>query len=353
MNVLYLLATLNIKTGTPKKILDLVGESSANSTVFTWTLGSSENAKLYRANGADVVQIDGGRNVFLVIYKLKRLIDAKNIDVVVCHYSYGEFIGSILKVLCQNIKIVVPFVGPFAPSRLKRIVLESFSYKKLDAVIYVSEYIKKEKLIQFPMLKNVESRVIYNGTDLPLEKYKIKSENFLTMSTTGSLIDWKNIDFLLPIIKDLKSKHHLDTRLYILGAGPMKSILQDKIAMLGLGNDVVLVGATDNVGGYLNASDIYLHPSLKEGFGVAVIEGMYCENCVITSDKGALPELTNNVSSFSIACDSTLWVDKIVELCGSDKLEVLKQHSKTYVESKFSTKLFSSKYDTFLDSLIK
>jgi glycosyltransferase involved in cell wall biosynthesis len=54
---------------------------------------------------------------------------------------------------------------------------------------------------------------------------------------------------------------------------------------------VIFTGYTRAVGEYLSALDIYVNPTLDEGFGIAVVEAMLSKLPVILSDRGAHPEL--------------------------------------------------------------
>lgn len=48
------------------------------------------------------------------------------------------------------------------------------------------------------------------------------------------------------------------------------------------------------MGDYLNAMDIYVNPTLDEGFGIAVVEAMLARIPVVLADAGAHPELIDD-----------------------------------------------------------
>lgn len=99
-------------------------------------------------------------------------------------------------------------------------------------------------------------------------------------------------------------------KIYIWGDGEEKENLQKQITRLGLDAKVKLKGFTKNIPGALSEIDYYIQPSLEEGFGITVAEGMYAGKPVIVTPAGALPELitdgetgviTKNVEPKSIA----------------------------------------------------
>jgi L-malate glycosyltransferase len=84
---------------------------------------------------------------------------------------------------------------------------------------------------------------------------------------------------------------HPSARLILIGDGPERPALESLARSLDLGNAVVFLGYTDRVGDYLSAMDLYVNPTLDEGFGIAVVEAMLARLPVVLADRGAHPEL--------------------------------------------------------------
>ena len=79
--------------------------------------------------------------------------------------------------------------------------------------------------------------------------------------------------------------------LIIAGEGPLRGALAAQIAQLGLGARVHLVGQLQDVAGFLSAIDVFVHPSLEEGMGQAVIEAMSAGCRVVATSAGGIPEV--------------------------------------------------------------
>ena len=79
--------------------------------------------------------------------------------------------------------------------------------------------------------------------------------------------------------------------LEIAGTGPEESALREQISDRGLEKQVRLHGWRENVRHLMQRWDIYVQPSVAEGFGIAVLEAMGVGLPVIASRTGGLPEL--------------------------------------------------------------
>lgn len=79
--------------------------------------------------------------------------------------------------------------------------------------------------------------------------------------------------------------------LIIAGDGPLRATLVAQVRALGLTGRVHLVGQLEDVAGLLAAIDIFIHPSLEEGMGQAVIEAMSAGCRVVATSAGGIPEV--------------------------------------------------------------
>lgn len=122
---------------------------------------------------------------------------------------------------------------------------------------------------------------INNGIDT--EKYnfdedirhKIRRDLSLSdkyvLINVGSLSDIKNQEFLIRLMPDLLKKNP-DTRLLLVGDGPIKNELENLCKDLNVKDQVIFLGNSDRVNELLMAADIFLFSSKREGLGIAAIE---------------------------------------------------------------------------------
>ena len=83
-----------------------------------------------------------------------------------------------------------------------------------------------------------------------------------------------------------------DFKIIICGSGSQKEELQEMIERFGLGEKVYLLGSVlySEIPRYLAAADIFIRPSLAEGFGNAFIEAMSAGVAVIGTPVGGIPD---------------------------------------------------------------
>ncbi|GAB1694488.1 glycosyltransferase [Krasilnikovia sp. M28-CT-15] len=83
----------------------------------------------------------------------------------------------------------------------------------------------------------------------------------------------KGIDMLLEAWA-LVGPQYPDWSLKIYGAGPDEAELREQARELGLDDNQILLGKTDNIDAALSAASIYALPSREEGFPIAIMEAM-------------------------------------------------------------------------------
>ncbi len=125
--------------------------------------------------------------------------------------------------------------------------------------------------------------------------------------------------------------------------------------MKNITNNISILGYQKNIGDLLNQAKIFVHPSHKEGFGIAVAEAMMAGKPIIVSNAGALPELIEDGKSGMVVdpFDATAWADSILKLIDDKNLaNDMALNAKQRAKEKFSVKQFVSEYEK-LYSILK
>ena len=140
----------------------------------------------------------------------------------------------------------------------------------------------------------------------------IKDE--IVLGHVGLLSEIKNQVFLLDVFEKLV-KNSSDYKLILIGDGPHESLLKETIKDYNLNNNVYMLGAINNVNEYLSAFDIFLMPSLFEGFPLTMLE---CQAnglpCIISDTITKEVDITNLVARLSLDAGFQAWIDKILDV---------------------------------------
>src|SRR5699024_8973667 len=104
-----------------------------------------------------------------------------------------------------------------------------------------------------------------------------------TIVTVGRLAEQKGQWHLIRALNKVK-KEIPDVKLIILGEGELEDYLKKLVNDYKLTENVHFLGFQKNPFKYITKSDMYVFPSLYEGFPNALAEGMVCGLPVISSD---------------------------------------------------------------------
>ena len=316
MNILYIMSSYNIYGGTPKKTLDLIKHSGNNSSLYVYHNIHNEFKGLFESAGANITEGFFGRNLFQHIDKLLKIIDTEDIQIVQTQFTMGEVLGYMIKYFRPHVKLIVAFVGPFVPRGVKK-PISKIIYQKVDAFVYISQYIQKEKTSQFPILANKKNVIIFNGTEKratnDIDVVTLNSPSFLDVARLG---DWKNANILIEAMNIIVHQQNKNVYLYLVGDGPERDPLTKKIHQYNLDKYIFLLGNQTNIGSLLEQCTAFVHPAYAEGFGIAVAEAMIAKKPVMVANAGALPELIENrVSGLVInPFDANAWAEGMVEI---------------------------------------
>jgi len=83
----------------------------------------------------------------------------------------------------------------------------------------------------------------------------------------------------------------MPSRLVLLGEGPERQKAEEQARDLGILDQLIFLGKTNEIERVLCMSDVFLLPSEKESFGLAALEAMAAKVPVLSTNTGGLPEV--------------------------------------------------------------
>ena len=113
---------------------------------------------------------------------------------------------------------------------------------------------------------------------------------------TGSLMPRKNIRRLIEAFRILKRKSYPHTLVIGGSVTSCPNDLREIITNENMQRDVLFTGyvTKEDLVDMYNAAEIFIYPSLYEGFGIPPLEAMACGTPVVTSNTSSLPEVVGD-----------------------------------------------------------
>lgn len=172
---------------------------------------------------------------------------------------------------------------PFRKATLKKVasILAGFQHTidDLPTELY-------HKVINFPEV-GIDPELFNNKSD---KVYKTKK----TILFASRLVPYKLPDIVVEAFlkSDILQRHEL----IIVGDGPLRAEMETKVNDRGLGSVIKFVGwkTQTEVSEYMQKSDIFAYPTIRELGAGALVEAMACKLTPIVVDYGASSELVDS-----------------------------------------------------------
>lgn len=227
-------------------------------------------------------------NAFLKLKKIKpNIVHFQGIDI-------GFFTFFLIKIIKKPYVIWAQGSDVYFQSKVKRLLIKII-LKNAQAVIALTDDMKNH-------LKNIYERDIFiipNGIDLSkfenLSKdyFYIKfgiEKNIKIILYVGTFRVVKGLKYLIEAMKIVKDN---EKKLIIIGHGAEKEDLENQVKNFKLDNCVKFIGKTPNqeVFRYMASSDVFVLPSLSDGFPIVTLEAMASGLPIIATKVRGLPEI--------------------------------------------------------------
>jgi glycosyltransferase involved in cell wall biosynthesis len=181
-------------------------------------------------------------------------------------------------------------------------------YPSAHRIIAVSRGCLEDLIKNFGVPKD-KVKVIYNPVALD-EINRIKNEEpahswyrdktVPILISVSRLTEQKGLIYLIKALRLVNEK--IKCRLIITGEGEDRIKLEKEALDLGIGNRVSFIGFQPNPFSFIKHADIFVFPSLWEGFGNVIIEAMACGTPVVSSDchYGPSEIISDRVNGFLV-----------------------------------------------------
>ena len=238
----------------------------------------------------------------LGFFKAVKLMRDKNYDVAHAYQaSYGGGAGWLSKLFYPKLKFILTLQEgeDLAKQNLLIKFFRGLMIKKADIITAISNY-----LADYAIGINPKAKVFLIPNGIDLQKFQVSDHKLQTdfkfsgqkdntIITVSRLVTKNGLGDLIEAFHILNTKYLiLDTRLLIIGDGPLLTSLKLKVKSLNLEDKVDFVGQISNekIPQYLAQADIFVRPSLSEGLGTAFLEAIAAGLPIIATPVGGIPD---------------------------------------------------------------
>ncbi len=227
----------------------------------------------------------------LVFRRLRKHIRAGGYDVLHTHGYRGAVIARHARLPCKWVHTCHgQLVAPTRRTRLwQRLSLRAM--RRAHAVIAVSRYVLE--WLDVRGVQSPKARLVYNGTPQPAVRESIeRAGRGIGLDETvflyaGRLVEGKGLRALIDAVSALAN-----TRLFIVGEGPLKTELAERAAKAG--GRVEFVGYVPDLGPWYHLADAVVLPSAMEAFPLMLLEAAACGTPAVASRAGGIPEIISD-----------------------------------------------------------
>ncbi len=225
------------------------------------------------------------------------LIHAHIWNPLACKYAFAA-------ALLSGIPIVSTEHDPFAVQGSHRKIYKNLTLRQTARVITVSNANRQLMCQLYPKFSS-KVTTVHNGIEAASgqiseqQKLRLKKEVFQAGPQTriifsaGALHPRKGFKYLILAFRELAAKMD-NIKLVIAGLGPTQPDLVQLIKNFALEKKTVLLGQRPDIEQLMQASDVFVLPSLKEAFGLVIVEAMQNGLPVIATAAGGVPEIISS-----------------------------------------------------------
>lgn len=324
--VLAVLAHVSATTFSAELSEALAAIDDLEVTIVSYYDASSAETAMAPDTAVDLVPL-GASSRFdpTAIRRLRWALRTRSYDVVHTHHN---FVGSLARLLAPRGTPIVDTEHADHEHHysLPQVLVNAATLPRATRVVANSER-TLESLSRIERLGRDDDRfaVIYNGIDTDrIDRVLAESTNPYAIdgrriATVGRLSETKNQATLLRAFGAIADDAP-GTRLTIVGDGPLREDLESLAGSLGVRDRVEFTGFVDREDVYriLAASDLYVQPSLSEGFCVALVEAMACGLPAVVSDLPVLHEVAGDAGVFVPPTAVEAFADRTLGLLADD-----------------------------------
>ncbi len=246
-------------------------------------------------------------------------------------HVHQDCMSSVILKAAKNNGIPIRIAHSHSSSQDKNIKYPIKLYYRSQITKYATELFACSKDAGNWMFKGADFKLMNNAIDTNSYAFSDKtasnirsrygiSEDSFVIGNIGRFHKVKNHSFLIDVFAEIK-KINNNAVLLLIGDGELKNELKAKVNELKLTDSVVFAGICDNVNEMLNAMDVFVMPSLYEGFPVSLLEAQANGlPCIISDNLSKECDITDAITRVSLNSSPKYWAELICSETGKPRL---------------------------------
>jgi glycosyltransferase involved in cell wall biosynthesis len=247
--------------------------------------------------GLRIVELRGSRTL-MDVPRLAHFLRTEKPDILLSNVDLNNVAALLAKAISfSSSRVVICQHNPISTS----FVLESnwmyrylgFSYRMLSPLITSAVAVSEGVAAELARVTGLQSERVFTinnpvvGPDFearceePADHPWFEQPRLPTFVTAGRMVTHKDQETMIRALAI--HRRRFDSRLVILGTGPLDQQLRELVAQLGLEQAVDFAGFRSNVLPYIRQADAFLLSSRCEGFGNVIVEALGCGTPVIAT----------------------------------------------------------------------
>ncbi len=197
----------------------------------------------------------------------------------------------------NGVEFTLKGIASFFTSRMSQRITDEFWGCSMEACrFFFPRAVRRGKRMRI-LLNGIEVERFHFQEEIREKKRKeLGITNQLVIGHVGRFAKQKNQRFLIDIFQEIQEKEK-NSLLLLIGKGPDEEKIREKVRKSGLEDKVLFLGARDDVNEVMMAMDVFVLPSLFEGFGIVLVEAQASGlPCFCT--EGKIPSTTNITNAY-------------------------------------------------------
>lgn len=271
-----------------------------------------------------------------IIGRAYQLLRKRNIGLIHSHRHKENVIGGILSKLL-GVRALISTVHGLPEYLSENMGLKSRLKEELNRYV-LGNWFSRIVVVSHDLEKQLKATgrfdkcnivIVHNGvSSLTSATQGTSTERRPQIGTAGRLVEVKDLNLFIDVAADVLQEVP-NVQFRILGDGPLKQRLVERVGELGFTDSIVFEGYREDARAFYDEIDIYLNTSIHEGLPLSILEAMAKGRPVVAPLVGGIPEIimnrqegflieSRNSKDFAAKCILLLRDEKLMDTMGKN-----------------------------------